>query len=160
MARRYADLCFAAGLRPVSWGEEAYYPYGDRGYTTCDLMYNCLPLVKTYAFTDLYHGTMDWIATVTGWDRFTTFFPSSGAPPASANLMANYNAATYANVFGVDWGDGWQGEEPWDQEWHPICGKLNSDIEAPCEMGSDCGGQMYDSCGSACPDQCGAAGLL
>jgi hypothetical protein len=123
-------------------------------------MYNCLPLVKTYAFTDLYHGTMDWIATVTGWDRFTTFFPSSGAPPASANLMANYNAATYANVFGVDWGDGWQGEEPWDQEWHPICGKLNSDIEAPCEMGSDCGGQMYDSCGSACPDQCGAAGLL
>jgi hypothetical protein len=128
-ARRYADLCFAAGLQPVSWGEETYYPYGDFGYTTCDLMYNCLPLTKSYVWGSSDHGTMRWIATVTGWDNFMTFFPSSGAPPASANLLANYNSATYDNEFGVDYGYGWQREEPWDQEFHPICGKLNSEIE-------------------------------
>lgn len=33
-AQRYADLCFAAGLRPLTVGEFRYYPSGEWGYTT------------------------------------------------------------------------------------------------------------------------------
>eukprot|EP01043_Picozoa_sp_COSAG02_P031522 COSAG02_NODE_2063_length_9965_cov_116.411920_2_plen_571_part_00 len=124
-AQRYADLCAAAGLRPVTPGERRYYPAGEWGYTTCNLMYNCVPLIDTWQFNDLTHDTTEWVNTVTGWDRIMMFFPSSGAPPSSANRLQNYNSATYSHNYGVDWGQGWQNEDPWDQEWHPICATEN-----------------------------------
>jgi len=84
-------------------------------------MYNCVPLINEYQFNELEHATLDWIHTVTGWDRIMSFFPSSGAPPSSANRLQNYNSATYSHQYGVDWGAGWQAEDPWDEEWYPIC---------------------------------------
>jgi hypothetical protein len=124
-AKRYADLCFAAGLRPVTWGELRYYPGGEWGYTTCDLAYNCVPLIDRWQYNELEHATMDWVNEVTGWDRFMMFFPSSGAPPATANKLINYNSASFSNMYGTDYSMGWNREESWAEEWHPICATVN-----------------------------------
>jgi hypothetical protein len=116
-AQNYADICEAAGLRPVTHGASertdgtGTWDIPDSG-GSC-VSYNCMPM-----WVD-----GNWAATAvrvaTGWDAFVTLrgnqgLPGTGAAPSPEVTASpsNYNCGRWCDMF----------TDGWDVALRPVCG--------------------------------------
>ena len=124
-AHVYADMCAAAGLRPITTGKSIYYP----AQTDCDT-YGCMPggdsgdNVGNNVNID---SAASWVYSVTGWSEFVVLWSN----PGTGGFLRRDHAGAIRS-------------DTWDMPLHPVCGAEHCAV--PCGANHHCSADGACAC--------------